>query len=247
MDLNYFYNKILARVVSQFLLLGMVCCMAACGKQKDDSSPGTDNQPLVKAGAVAKTVTDANVLSLPMGNKPKDFKDVKTYDESVANTLLTDISPMHKLPVIKNAEYIIADKNYGLGLCYEKPTSIKLTNYKYRLPDYKGFQIYYMTGNAERTGELKAEFGVDCLSAYGNIIVYNAKMQKATVLTIFYSFYIDSQQQRYFYIDKNYTIYLADASYSEGENGADFGAGGVYKAIITNDGGFDVSKIYEPQ
>lgn len=247
MNIKYFYNKILARTVCQLLLLGIVFLLIACGKHKEGETSAAKSEPSLKSDSSIKTIPDASVLSLPVGTKPKDFKDVKTYDESFTDALLKDTLSMHKLPEIKSASYVVADKNYGLGLCYEKPTNIKLTNYKYRLPDYKGFQIYYMTGDAERTGELKAEFGVDCLSAYGNLIVYNPKTQKATVLTVYYSFYIDSQQERNFYIDTDYTIYLADASYSEGEDDADFNQGAVYKAIITDNGGFAISKIYEPQ
>jgi len=192
MNIKYFYNKILARAVCQLLLLGMGFLVISCGKHKDSETSVAKSGPQVKSDSSIKTIPDASVLSLPVGNKPKDFKDVKTYDESFADALLKDTLSIRKLPEIKSTSYVVADDNYRLGLCYEKPTNIKLTNYKYRLPDYKGFQIYYMTGDSERTGELKAEFGIDCLSSYGNLIVYNPETQNATVLTVYYSFYIDS-------------------------------------------------------
>lgn len=245
MSVKYFYNKILAGDLYKLLILGVVFFVLSCGKQKNNEVLQVKPKPKVESDAIIKPVTDISALSLPLGKKPKDFKDVKTYDQYIGNDLLSSKLPVKKLPGIISTSYMVADNNNGLGLCYEKPVTIKLMHYKYRLPDYKGFQIYYMCGDEKRAGELKTEFGVDCLSSYGNLIVYNPKTKYATVLTVYYSFYIDAQQQRCFYIDKDYTIYLADVSYSEGEDGADFTPGAIYKAIITNNGSFKILKVYE--
>ena len=191
----------------------------------------------------------AETIPLPFASKPKDIKDVKTYDSGVYYGFIDNDRPILKLPPIKSAHYVVADKEYNTGLCYDSPESkiIKLTGYKYRLPDFKDFEVYYMTGDAEKTQELAEEFGTTCKAAYGNLIVYNPKDQSAQVLTIYYSFYIDSQQDRYFYIDKDYTIYMAEESVSEGEEGADEPLPGkVYSAVINEIGKFSISTIFNP-
>jgi hypothetical protein len=189
------------------------------------------------------------ITPLPFVSKPKDIKDVKSYNSGFYYSFIENNRPVLKLPPIKSAHYVVADKEYNTGLCYNSLESktIKPTRYKYRLPDYKGFEVYYMTGDAEKTQELAEEFGTACKAAYGNLIVYNPKDQSAQVLTIYYSFYIDSQQERYFYIDKDYTIYMAEESVSEGEEGADDPLPGkVYRAVINDIGKFSISTIFNP-
>lgn len=245
MNFKYFYNKILAAAVCPLLILVIIYSFSACQNHKEAATVVRPYQESPKQDTVKKGLANVRVLSLPLGERPKNIKDVTTYDADLAQTLLVAALPVYKLPPIKRAEYVIADKNYGLGLCYDNPVNITLKNFKYRLPDCRGLQVYYMTGDAERTHELKEEFNVDCLSVYGNLIVYNPKTLTAKVLTIYYSFYMDSQQLRYFYIDKEYNLYIAEASYSEGETGADFNAGSIFKVVITSNGGFDITKIYE--
>ena len=192
---------------------------------------------------------NAGTTKLPFGFRAKDVKDVKTYDHAFYTKYVNAGQPVLNLPPVKSAHYVLADKDYDSGLCYGAIDSknIKLKRYKYRLPDHKGFQVYYMTDDSEKSQNLAEEFGTTCMTTYGNLIVYDSKTQSAQVLTVYYSFYIDSQQQRYFYIDNDYTIYMADESVSGGEDGADEPSPGrVYRAVINDTGGFSISTIFDP-
>ena len=130
-------------------------------------------------------------------------------------------------------------------MCYEIPKNenIKLTTYQYRLPDYKGFQIYYTSGNSESSNILKEEFSINCNTTYGNLIVYNTKSQTASVLTIYYNFYEDSVQQRNFYIDEKFNIYMADEFFTDGDNGAENYPKNVYVANINSQGSFSIKVL----
>lgn len=232
-------------------LLLLICYSAlffACNRNKNTTPQASLAKPDHKINVIDSKNNTPEIRQLPFAPKPKDIKDVKTYESSFY-AALADNEPTLKLPHIKSAQYVLADKEYGTGLCYDNPDSksIKPVKYKYRLPDHKGFQVYYMTGDAGKSQDLAEEFGTTYSTVYGNLIVYDPKTQSAQVLTVYYSFYIDSQQERFFYIKSDYTIYMADESVSGGEEGADAPSPGkVYRAVINDTGGFTISIIFSP-
>ena len=221
----------------------MACILLVACKNLNTVSPkSTINNPT----ATSITGNLVSITPLPFGIKPTDLKNVHTYKAFNDNA---GEKPLLGLPLIKATKYFFADNENLKGMCYDIPINenIKLVNYQYQLPDYNGFQIYYMSGNPESSATLKDEFSIDCNADYGNLIVYNTKLQTAAVLTIYYNFYIDSAQQRYFYIDEKFNIYMADEFSTDAENDKEENnPQKVYLANITNEGIFSTKVIFDP-
>lgn len=233
------------------MILSRLIFITACIQLISCNNPNNSLNSIPEKTALKDTVVNGIqqnsvvITQLPFGIKPANLTDVYTYKTFNDSTTK---QPLNNLPIIKATKYFIADNENPIGLCYEIPENenIKLAKYKYRLPDYKGFKIYYMSGNSKSSTTLKEEFSVDCDTDYGNLIVYNTKSQSASVLTIYYSFYIDSAQQRYFYIDEKFNIYMADEFSTDGDNGAENYPKKVYLANINNQGGFSTKAIFDP-
>ncbi len=226
-------------ILRRLIIITACILFIACKNPNPISPKSTTNDTIIPS--ITKNLIPTTPL--PFGIKPTNLKDVNTYKIFNDNK-----QPLNNLPIIKSTKYFVADSENPIGLCYEIPQNknIQLTKYQYRLPDYKGFQIYYMSGNSESSTILKEEFSIDCRTEYGNLIVYNTKSKTASVLTIYYFFYIDSTQQRYFYIDEKFNIYMADEFSSDGDNGAENNPEKVYLANINNQGSFSTKVIFDP-
>ncbi len=139
----------------------------------------------------------------------------------------------------------------GRDSCYngERLTSVdslfSITKYRVRLPDHKGFEVYYMTGDAK----IDPVFPPHCETCemnyglYGYLIFYERATQTAHLLPAYYSYYIDSQHTRMFYIDSNYRIFLYDEQMTDGDNGDPSITGGpVDEVTINSKGEFTIKK-----
>ncbi len=123
---------------------------------------------------------------------------------------------VYKLPPIKDIRYIEIDRNDSCNCENGKSFAsiLKLTKYRYRLPDISVYQCFYMCNYDPLSQDFSSEIREYCqrflYMSYGYLILYNPNSQNAYVITIFYDTYSDALSFRYFYIDKNYKIQLVD-------------------------------------
>lgn len=156
------------------------------------------------------------ITSLPFWSKgwPKPGKIFRTEHK------------IFRLPVIKSTRYINLDSIHGYICTSGKPIDsslLKLTQYKYKFPNIGKYQAYYMYHQSAATAKdalldyIKNTCGNMNYSDFGYIILFDPITFNATVLNVSNSFYIDSDWQRFFFIDKNYAIHLIDQNWTDGD------------------------------
>ena len=242
----FFISKTVYLILFRLIFITACIQLIACNNSNHSTESILQKNTVKDTVVIGIKQNFIAITQLPFGFKPANLKDVYTY-KPFNDT--TGEQTLNNLPLIKATKYFVSDNENPIGLCYEtlKNENIKLKKYKYRLPDYKGFQIYYMSGNSKSPNTLKEEFSIDCHTDYSNLIVYDTKSQTASVLTIYYSFYIDSAQQRYFYIDEKFNIYMADEFSTDGENDKEeSNPQKVCVANINNQGSFSIKVIFDP-
>lgn len=190
------------------------------------------------------------ISPLPLGKKPKDVKRAATYGPMPVSDMPND-TVFYRMPHIESAHYVTADAESSAGICFETVADAQLdpSRFVVQLPDYKGFNVYYMQVNDNYPKYFEEEFGItNCSGSFGNLIVYNPRTETASILTVAFMFYTDSVHERVFYIDKGYTIYMAEEWATDGDDGEAVSTPGyAYKAVITDDGSFSVKRIFEPK
>ena len=170
------------------------------------------------------------ITQLPFGNKislnklqGKSFYYnliYKNFDQLIDDGRFTSETlkniKVYKLPPIKDIRYIEIDRNDSCncenGKSFE--SMLKLTKYRYRLPDISVYQCFYICNYDPLSQDFSSEIREYCqrflYMSYGYLILYNPNSQNAYVITIFYDTYSDALSFRYFYVDKNYKIQLVD-------------------------------------
>jgi len=127
---------------------------------------------------------------------------------------------IYKLPLIKKINYIKIN-SVDTDRCQNgKLLSgfLKLSKYRYRLPDVGVYQCYYWCDYNPNNNEYSSYVKQNCDRCllnffYGYLILYNPKTLEANVIAIYYDTFRDgSNLYRNFYIDKNYNITLLDSS-----------------------------------
>jgi len=141
--------------MTHYRLINIAACVLFLACKNQNTVPHKSTIYNTTANSITKILVA--ITPLPFGNKPTDLKNVytfKAFDNNFGEL------PLINLPLIKASKYFVADNENPIGLCYEIPKNenIKLAKYKYRLPDYKGFQIYYMSGNSESSNTLNMNF-----------------------------------------------------------------------------------------
>lgn len=178
------------------------------------------------------------ITPLPFGFKSasKNFDDARQYFTRLLyqNKSITIVDrwpkqislrqKIYKLPPIKSVKYIAFPVSTGFdgwngdtctnGVAFEK--YIKLTKYRYRLPDIGKYQCYYWCDYRNLTSS--KEYPEDVLIAckfflsdllYGYFILYDPETMSAKVFMIYFDTNDDgSDAYRFFYIDKNHNIML---------------------------------------
>ncbi|MBX2984904.1 MAG: hypothetical protein KF882_02905 [Bacteroidia bacterium] len=126
----------------------------------------------------------------------------------------------------------------------------RLAKYKVRLPDFGKFQVFYMSNEHY----LFQDFMEGCQKPkYGIIILYDKEERKANLLTIFNeeSFGAEGTYQRFFYIDKDYTIHICNIKESYVVFDEEESLGIIendmqetYKIVISSEGKFLINNIF---
>ncbi len=124
---------------------------------------------------------------------------------------------VYKLPPISKIKYIKISKEDTTMCTNGKPFEyfLKLSKYRYRLPDVAFYQCYYMCDYDPRHKEYSPEVNNICnfflYDTYGYLILYDPRIKEAKVITIFYNTFRDGLNLgRYFYIDEKYKIHLVN-------------------------------------
>lgn len=169
------------------------------------------------------------ITQLPFGPKgwPDQIKNSNFYLDLIGKDLDTDLpkySIIYKLPKINNIQYLKLDgpNRYQCENGQPIDSIIKLTKYRYRLPNINKYESYYMcNSHFDKKWDFNSEFINNCgefvYQEYGYLILYEPRTTFAIVIDIYHVNYIDAVNDRKFYIDKNYTINLIDTGFTDGD------------------------------
>jgi hypothetical protein len=194
------------------------------------------------------TISDRipSITPLPFGPKISAMDDFYNgnynngyfYLDLIGKDLQTDTpkyTPTYLLPPIKQFKHI-GEFIYSTPNCrYNIPMDslLKFRTYKKRLPDMGRFQVYYMCNDLTKHSipDFPSAYKKYCIdiddsydsyyTSYGYLILYNQEQLEATILFIYYDYFIESPTRMIFYIDKDYNIFINTISYSEGEDKVD--------------------------
>jgi hypothetical protein len=169
------------------------------------------------------------------------------------------LKAVYSLPPIDKYIFKVVDTVYDPRNCSNDvplDSIFRVNGYQVRLPDYEGFEVYYMSdvaGINEANKHLTPGFTGRCdnfdLSFYGLLIYYQRAAKTARLLPVYYNYYGESTHERHFYIDTNYRITLGNTIYSEGDydskNPVDVMNGGRYEVTMKKTGEFGVKRFDE--
>ena len=230
-------------------------CNVKAGKETANNS--VDSLPAI-------SIPSAPVTSLPFGPKMSSADGICAVNDKFYYDLIgkgfrvssgfKEFTNSYKLPPIKKYKYTIVDTNYEGSSCSNNipiDSLISVKEYKIRLPDYEGFEVYYMTDDDEYKKDISDVYKGACGSfyyrLYGILILYERKTEIARLLPVFYDHYSESVKTRHFYIDKNYRILLCNKRYDEGHytsgSPVDKATGPLYEVKISKSGDFLIKMI----
>lgn len=264
--------------VKSYLILFYAAFLGSCIQHK------TSGNKIVSASIHKKNVankanpTDSTIYAgnpvvtqLPFGINPASkklaisgrfysklvYRDIgKLLDSGWTKSAINSIK-IYKLPPIKKATY------FGLSYIDTNKCAdgqpfgnfIKLTKYRYKLPDINGYQCYYWCDynlNYDHFGyseSVKNNCGACLMNMfYGYFILYSPQSQDAKILTVYFDTYLDgSDHRRYFYIDKKHNIYLSDFSQEaddgDGSKPSPISIDFKYNITINKNGDLNIKKI----
>lgn len=137
-------------------------------------------------------------------------------DGGFTSKTLNDIK-LYNLPPISKVSYLKVSTEDTTLCTNHKPFQnfIKLSKYRYQLPNIADYQCYYMCNydpsHKEYTTYIKNACNFYLYDTYGYLILYNPVKKEAKVITIFYDTFRDgSNLERYFYVDEKYKIHLVN-------------------------------------
>lgn len=212
-------------------------------------------EPLHKnnTGHVAPAITQ-----LPFGPGMKKKEDLAQADAALFKALIGTgldsdnpiFTPTYLLPTTTQINYYAIEREVREVICDGQNSKNMFTvpRYKLRLPDYKGFQIYYMTNDAVKPEAESNELREPCdyvYNYYGNLVVYNPTTKTANIITLFNSTYNDWPYDRMFFIEKDYTIYIADFTADDGGEELPPYPGPSFKITISDTGEFLIDRLLE--
>ena len=194
------------------------------------------------------------VRQLPFGPAITDTKKLcdasgSFYGSLIGTDLMNDpqYTRNYFLPEITSVKYTVVDSMKEGRFCAGEQSIDSFfmpTSYKCRLPDFKSFQVYYISNSRDHSADYTSGFPESCddfvYDYYGYLGVYDTLTRQLHVVPIYYERYRDSQQQRSFYIDKNYRIFICDTGYAEGEEGAERMGDQHFEITINDDAGFTI-------
>ena len=244
------------------LLLGIA--LTAC-KQAANKKPEIANADSIKMDTdVVPGPIDPNPPPMPLpfgpaGATAKNFykKDPWFYykligegytlqhDQFTAFTQTYPLPPTEKYTHAKDdfaRDFCLLDEDHQIPV----DSLFTIKNFRQRLPDHEGFEVYYATGDAA-VDTLFPEVFKGCemnYKLYGYLIFYERATKTAHLLPAFYHWYGESDHAREFYIDSNYRIFMYTEHMYEGEKGkADIDAGPVCEVTINPKGGFTIKPL----
>jgi len=190
-------------------------------ENKDSSQSNTSSQ---KTCSEKKDYPE--ITQLPFGPKIKSKKwyydDIHFYARLISNDpklidFDTLVTPTFNLPKIKAIKYIHTknDKNYICNNGKPVDSLLRLTKYRYRLPDIAQYKSYYMCGFNFNHNDYSETFRNNCpefaYTCYGYLILYDTLTKIANVIDIYFVTYRDGFNiERRFKIDKNYHIDMVE-------------------------------------
>ncbi|HTF03844.1 MAG TPA: hypothetical protein VK826_07445 [Bacteroidia bacterium] len=218
------------------------------------SSGHTDQVQITTSPEAASITSEPPICKLPFGPPIRNI-DSLSYQEygfgfSLIGTNLYDnpqLSPSYKLPEIKTVKYTVVDtsmENYCSKFNSNADSFFVPQYYKCRLPDFKSFSVYYISDWRRGSPDSVQGFRKYCSSFsyeyYGYLGLYEPLTQQMSLIRIFHDRYIDSQQQRFFYINSKYNIFLTEVEWAEAECGAERMNGYRYEITINDDASLNI-------
>lgn len=244
----------------------LIIALKACKQH-----PGTpETKPvteIVKTDSVVQQQNIPAITPLPFGpgvgpNKLFGKEAERFYNEIIgegyeAGKGFKSLKAVYPLPPIDKYIFKIVDTVYDPRTCSNEvslDSIFRPNGYQVRLPDFEGFEVYYMSdivGVNEANKHLAPGFTGRCnnfdLSFYGLLIYYQRATKTARLLPIFQNYYGESEHERHFYIDTTYRITLGNKIYSEGDydskNPVDVINGGRYEVTMKKTGEFEVKRF----
>lgn len=148
---------------------------------------------------------------------------------------------IYRLPPIKSIVYNNLDSllNYQCTKGESIDSNVlRITEYNYRLADIGKYSVFYMfdKGTDLNMDAMTSFIKSNCNMSYnyfGYIILYDKKTTTAIVLDVCHNYYIDADEFRNFYIDKDRVIHITDSSYTDGDNKNEVSEGNVIKRTVS--------------
>jgi hypothetical protein len=205
------------------------------------------------------------VINLPFGPRVKlnrlstqgrYFENLIYYDvgrlikdEGFTKTTLKDIK-LYPMPKIVNMRYVKITAADSLSCDNGKPFDkmLEVRNYRYRLPDYGRFKVFYSCNydyfGKDQAKETRKSCSVFLKTFYGYLTIYDPVKQSANVINIYFSSFSDGLDlNRHFFIDKKFNIHLVDfAQDSDDEEISKPVVGKRYLIRISLDGKINVNQ-----
>ena len=162
----------------------------------------------------------------------------------------TTYMPTYPLPPIEKYEHAVDEEgrdscNDGYGRQISVDSLFALTKYRIRFPDYKGFEVYYMTGQADVDTLFPQQYK-SCemnYQLYGYLIFYERATKTARLLPAFYDWFGESVHKKVFYIDSSYRILTYSQMAYEGDDKADIDGGPLEEVKIDSKGKFTIKPL----
>jgi hypothetical protein len=134
----------------------------------------------------------------------------------------------YRLPIIKSIKYMNLDSIFSYVCTYGEPIDssiVKLTKYNYKFPNIDKYQVFYrwVSGGSYANDPMIQFINKNCnifYTEYGYLILYDPLAMNAIVLNVSNFYYIDADEERDFFIDKNNNIHLIDRSWTDGDEDA---------------------------
>jgi hypothetical protein len=245
------------------LVLGfeLAACKEATNKKQATATTDSATQHIDTITALTKQ-SGPVITPLPFGpagstNKNFYKKDAWFYHRligegyTIQHDHFTTFTPTYPLPTIEKYEHAVDEegRDFCLGdsgrqISVDSLFSIK--KYRIRFPDHNGFEVYYMTGQAD-VDTLFPQRYTTCemnYRLYGYLIFYERATKTARLLSAFFNYYGESDHSRQFYIDSNYHIFLYSEMMTEGDGGEpDINGGPVQEVTINSKGKFTIKTL----
>jgi hypothetical protein len=242
-------------MLARILICSLLVFIFSCSRKKEKI-----NIEIRAKVSTVKMKLKINYLSKKnsLGNDIKYTKGMPAVSKLPFKSKDLARKAIYRLPTIKSIIYNDLDSIMNYHCTNGEPIDsgiLKLTEYRYRLPDIGKYKVFYMFDPIGRFDKdvIMDFFKSNCNMYYdyfGYIILYDSITKNAIVLNVCNSYYIDAVEARSFYVDKNGIIHLDDRTWtdsgedSKGNVGSEYLGSTKREIYILQDGEIKVINKY---